>query len=317
MNEPLSSVEKRILDELLQYHAARSQTAERELAAPRSIRQPVARRRMIENAVVWVAILAVGVVFVVRVAGDGGSARAATPAPLHYTAPSPEAPSGSGLLRQLATTAAAQPRDPVPRQDRYAYVKASGWYLVSGDGGPGVGQISPQTTQSWTAPNGRNHTIHVTGSPPEVDDFRAKDQPLATLSTNPVVLAHQLAVGHPRSDGPIEQAVAFTDTAIQQPIRPAVEAAILRLLAKIPHLVNRGTVVDRAGRHGIAVSLDSAYTGVRTRYTLIFDPHTARLLGYEQTLIGPPHKLRVRRGAVLAYTTILAARYLPTIDPSR
>jgi hypothetical protein len=315
MTDPLTGVEQRILDELLAYHAARSRAPERELAAPRRIRQPVARRRTIETVVVWAAILAVGVVLVVRVAGNGGSALAATPAPLKYTPPGPGAPSGSGLLRQLATTAAAQPTRPVPRQDRYAYVKTSGWYLVSGDSGPGVGKVSPQTSQSWTAPTGLTHTIHVTGpgSHPEVDDIRSKLPPLPTLSTNPAVLADQLAVGHPRSDGPIEQVVAF----IRQPIRPAVEAAILRLLAKIPHLVNRGTVTDRAGRHGVAVSLNSAYTGLETRYTLILDPHTGQLLGYEETLIGPPRKLRVRRGAVLAYTTILAARYVSAIDSSR
>jgi hypothetical protein len=246
--------------------------------------------------------------------GAGRDPRAAA-----LRAPGLGAASGSGLLRQLAAIAVAQPSRPVPRKDRYAYVKTSDWYLVSGDTGPGVGKVSPQTTQSWAGPTGLTHTIHVTGSAshPEIDDFRSKDPPLLTLSTDPAVLADQLAVGHPRSIGPVEQLVAFTDTAIHQPIRPAVQAAILRLLAKIPHLVNRGTVTDRAGRHGVAVSLDSDYSGAEERYTLIFDPHTGRLLGYEETLIGPPGMLHVRRGAVLAYTTLLAARYVSKVDSSR
>ena len=176
-------VERRILDELLLYHAARADTPERELVAPRRIRQPVARRRVVQTAVVWAAILAVGVVLVVRVTSSGSSALAATPAPLHYTPPGPGAPSGSGLLRQLATTAAAQPSPTVPRQDRYAYVKTSG--LVSGfrrRGGPGIGQVSPQISQSWTAPTRRDaqrftspaqaHTPRLTSSVPKMPRCR-------------------------------------------------------------------------------------------------------------------------------------------------
>jgi hypothetical protein len=314
MNDPLSGVETRILDELLRYQAASSETPVQQLAAPRRVRQPMRRRRIVENAVVWGAILAVGVVLVVHVIGSGGSALAATPAPLRYTPPKPGAPSGSGVLRHLATVAADQPTPARAARDRVAYVKTSGWYLVSGDSGPGIGQISPEITQSWTAPNGSNHIVRRSGSHPETDDFRTKDPPLAHLSTDPAVLADQLAVGHPRSIGPVEQMVAFTDTAIQRPIGPGVEAAILRLLADNPRFVNRGTVIDRAGRPGVAVSLDSAYSGAMERYTLILDPHTGQLLGYEETLIGSPRKLHVRRGAVLAYTTILAARYVPTLN---
>jgi hypothetical protein len=47
--------------------------------------------------------------------------------------------------------------------------------------------------------------------------------------------------------------------------------------------------------------------------TLIFDPRDGQLLGFEQTLIGPPHRLHLHRGAVMAYTTILASRYVSRI----
>jgi hypothetical protein len=71
-------------------------------------------------------------------------------------------------------------------------------------------------------------------------------------------------------------------------------------------LVNRGSVIDRAGRPGVAVTLDSSYSGLLTRYTWIFDPHTGALLGNEEMLIDPG-KLHVRSGSVIAYTTFLAS----------
>ena len=54
-----------------------------------------------------------------------------------------------------------------------------------------------------------------------------------------------------------------------------------------PGLINHGSVIDRAERPGGAISLDSAYTSTRplTRYTWIFDRHTGKLLGDEETLI--------------------------------
>jgi hypothetical protein len=90
-----------------------------------------------------------------------------------------------------------------------------------------------------------------------------------------------------------------------------VQAAILRLLARIGGLINTGSVVDRDGRPGVAVSLDSAFTGVMTGYTLIFDQQTGDLLDAEQTLIGKPRKdLDVQADSIIAYTTFLASGYV-------
>jgi hypothetical protein len=103
---------------------------------------------------------------------------------------------------------------------------------------------------------------------------------------------------------------------MEQPVPPNVESTILRVLASSPGLINSGSVVDRAGRPGIAVSLDSAFTGVRMRWTLIFSPSTGSLLGEEETLIGNPRKLPVRRGAVLDYTVFLSSSYVDS-GPTR
>jgi hypothetical protein len=316
MTEKLTPIEQRLLDELLEYHAARSRG---EIIATAShaelprFRQPLRRSHAAQNLVMFAAILVIGVVLLVRAVGAGtGPALAATPPPLHYTPAGADAPSAHALLLQLAATAARQPIRTPASAGPYAYVKTVGWYLTLGQG-PGVGHVFPQTTQSWLRPNGSGRVINTTGSGSDrsVDDMRVRSGPrLFKLSTDPSRLARQLAVGHPQSDGPQERLVAFTDTASQQPIPPAAEAAILRLIADTPHLVNRGTVTDREGRPGVALSL--AAPALRNAYTLILSPRTGQLLDFEQTAIGTTANRHVRPGAVVAYTIIIDAGYTTT-----
>jgi hypothetical protein len=70
-----------------------------------------------------------------------------------------------------------------------------------------------------------------------------------------------------------------------------------------------GTVIDRAGRAGIAVALDSAYSGLATHYVLIIDPRTGQLLADEATLTTSAGKLNVRIPAVVDYEVFLSADY--------
>ncbi|MEO6858525.1 MAG: CU044_5270 family protein [Solirubrobacteraceae bacterium] len=316
MSEPLSQVEQRLLQELLSFHAARLENRPSakhvgESQAWTGFEQPRRRSHWVQNLVVFAALLAVSVFAILRIAGVGsGPALAATPPPLHYMAPGPGAPSGRAIILRLAKTAARQPLPPTASGGSYAYVKTVGWYLDSAIGGGTVtSQVVPQVSQSWLRPNGSGRQVNVTGG--RVDDFTVRSGPsLFVLSTNPTVLARQLAVGHPASNGPAEKLVAFTDTARQQPIPPPAEAAILRLLARIPGLINSGTVIDRAGRPGIAISLDSAYSGAPTRYTLIFDPHTGKLLGEDDTVIRTAPALHLRPGSVISYFMITKTGYV-------
>jgi hypothetical protein len=316
MTETLTPVEQHLLDELLQYHVARSRGEIVAAASPAEIpsfRQPLRRSHAAQNLVAFTAIVAVGALLLVRALGAGaGPALAETPPPLHYVPAGAEAPSARALLIRLAATAARQPAPTATSAGWYAYVKTVGWYLTLGQS-PGAGSVFPQTTQSWLKPNGSGRVVNTTGagSARTVDDMRVGSGPrLFKLSTDPTVLARQLAVGHPQSDGPQERLVAFTDTASQQPIAPAAEAAILRLIAATPRLVNRGAVTDRAGRSGVAVSLNAPQLG--NAYTLILSPHTGQLLGFEQTAIGNAANRHVRPGAVVAYTTIINAGYTTT-----
>jgi hypothetical protein len=308
-DQRLSKVERRLLDELLAFRAALPADPPLEVGRPARVRP--ARKghgRRIQNAVVAVAWLALVGVIVAHELSGSTVTLAATPKPLAYHAPARDALSGRQELLNLAAAAARQPAAAI--HPRYAYTKTMGWYLGTRvDGQATTSVVIPSTTQSWAAPDGRTHVHRVTSRPDGsryVDDFTYRGPVPQELSMNEAVLARQLAVGHPLSNGPVEKFVALTDLAALQPISPDAESAILRLLARTPALANRGSVIDRAGRPGVAVTLDSSYSGLLTRYTWIFDPRTGALLGNEEMLIDPG-KLHVRSGSIIAYTTFLAS----------
>jgi hypothetical protein len=174
-------------------------------------------------------------------------------------------------------------------------------------------EVVASMRESWIAANGFDRWItrrvpgdgsHISATAlgPQTGRDAGSGPPRLRLSTVPAVIAHQLDLGHPRRIGPVERFVALTDLALNQPIPPRAQSGILRVLARSPGLIDSGEVTDRAARPGVAVSLDSAYSGAPTRYTLIFNPDTGILLGEEETLLGNPGKLNVRPRSVIAYT---------------
>jgi hypothetical protein len=287
---------------------------------------PVARRPWrpaIVPSLAWAAIAATLAFLVVREINAGSPALAATPRPLSYHLPR-HAPSGREILLRLAAVAARQPASPTPRA-AYAYVRMAGWYLVTQvSGGHASSEVAATMRESWTVANGFERYItrrvpgdgsrvSATALGPVTGRSTSPGPPLLRLSFSPAIVAHQLDIGHPRSIGPVERFVSLEDLALSQPIPPRAQSAILRVLARSPGLIDSGEVTDRAGRAGVAVSLDSAYSGLPTRYTLILDPSTGRLLGDEETLLGNPGKLGVRPRSVIAYTAFLASGYVASL----
>jgi hypothetical protein len=305
-------------------------TMERILATPTARTGRGARRRWpyaIVPSVVWVAIAVTFVFLVVRKVDAGSPALAATPSPLAYHVPK-KARSGREVLRQLAAVAARQPVTAAP-SEAYAYVRTAGWYLVTEvSGNQANSKVVASVRESWLAANGFDRwitrrvpgdrsRISATALGPQIGRGAGSGPPRLRLSTVPAAIARQLDLGHPRRIGPVERFVSLTDLALDQPIPPRAQSAILRVLARSPGVIDSGEVTDRAGRLGVAVSLDSAYSGLPTRYTLIFNPDTGSLLGEEETLLGNAGKLNVRAKSVIAYTAFLASDYVasPTARP--
>jgi hypothetical protein len=342
---PLTKVQQRLLNEVLAYRdgmpnetAATASEGHRNEASygERVLRYGGrrGRRSWLERpalAGVVLATCAVAALLLVQVvSGSGSRVLAATPPPLSYHVDS--AQSGRAVLLQLAAVAARQPVPSAPARGPYAYAKSAGWYLnIRVDGAASSSTIVATVTESWTRADGWARILKIrastdgsrvtepTGRPVVVDDFTVPaggrfPDPLLRLSADPTVVAQQLKAGDPpKQTEPVENFLWLTDLSLRQPVPSNVESAILRVLARSPGLINSGTVVDRAGRPGVAVSLESAFGGLLTRYTLIFDPSTGGLLGEEETLIGNPGKLDVRRGAVLSYTAFLSSTYVDNV----
>lgn len=261
------------------------------------------------TAAVLVAVLALGVVPLpwnqtVPAAG----AYAATPPPLVYA---PVAGSAPQVLEQIAARTAALPDD--AGEGRYARIETQEWSLftrVGGDDHTVTSMVMPQQATSWRAADGagrevvryQQHGIPWTTTDETTYEAGERGAAWPTLSPDDATLAEQLAKGHPTSNGPAERLVAINDYLREQPLQPDVRAAVLRYLAATPTLELSGRTTDRLGREGIAFSLESDYSGLPTRYTLIVDPKNGRFLAGEEMLTTTAGKLNVPIPSVIGYT---------------
>ena len=274
-DDELSPVEFRLLSELLVLHPQFANEAAGRPGSPAQPRfkQPRSRSESIQNALLSAAILALLVVLVRHVIVGSKADFAATPPPLVYQPPLP--PSGRQVLLQLAANAATQPVTPRPAGTPYAYVSEREWHLAVQRGDePAPTRVFPTSIQSWLERDGAGRVLEVSRARSE-DMTVGAGNPLPALSRSETALARQLAVGQT----PVGEFEALIALASREPISPQVESVLLRLLARLPGLINSGTVIDRARAPGVAVSLESASGGVLTAYTLIFDASSGSSAG--------------------------------------
>ena len=271
---------------------------------------PRHRPRMLQNVVIGVALLAELIALVGHVLfgwGPGLPPLAATPPPLVFQPPVP--PSGAEVLVRLADVSARQPDPPA---GRYAYVRRRTWRLdVTSDAAPPT-QVRPALVQSWLDRSGDGQVrTTVLGPAPSAPRTTTVAGPaLPALTADATTLAARLGFAGRPGDGSAAQFAAFTALAARQPLTPRVRSVLELLLARIPGLIDSGTVLDRDGRSGVAVSLDANdAAGRRVRSVLIFDPVTGELLEADQILMSGPGRLPVHEGAVLGYTTFLDSGY--------
>ena len=269
------------------------------------------------NSVIAVAVAAEFVALIGHpLFGWGDKYYAATPPSLAYHAALP--PSGADVLIRLAAAAtqfaathsAAAPSVP----GAYAYVKRQSWQLANaGSGAPPPAHVLPVVTESWQAPNGAGRVLRFIRGASRVSTQTVAAGPGRSrppLSTSAPALAGRLRAAAAGTPGPAGEFVGLAQLTGDQPIPPRVQAVILGLLVHLPGLIDSGTVIDRDGRAGLAVSLESGASGELIRYTLIFAPATGALLEADQMLVGDPPAPDVRPDAMIAYTTFLAAGYV-------
>ncbi len=283
-------------------------------AAPEVVRSSARRRRLVSASVPTAAAALIALVSgVLPGLPSGSSADAATPSPLQL----PSAP-GQPAKAELLRLAAVASRQPAVTAGRYHYLKRRAWYLNTAVAGQSVtSQLQPQTVEQWLADDGSGRIVTARDEGGTVDAHRiekgARTPSAGTLPTDPAALAQQLLgypslgqdnAGIPNGVERVERTVDLLST--DGAVPPALQAALWRVLAA-SQLTNHGVIIDRAGRRGVAFTVDSAYTGLLTRYMLIIDPTTGRLLDYEQVLTKTAGKLNVRVPAVIAYEIFLRA----------
>lgn len=124
----------------------------------------------------------------------------------------------------------------------------------------------------------------------------------APLAEDPDVLLSQLSQAHPIDElGTVELLVAISDLYQEQTPTPAVRAALLDLLAQRRDVLALGEATDRAGRTGLAVAVDSDYSGLPTRYIHIYNRDDGRLLATEQVLTERAGMLKVPVPSIKSY----------------
>ena len=289
------------------------------LEAQSDHRHRLSRRTTLSVAGALTVTAAVGVATFSLGSGATPTA-AATPAALTYSAEK-NTMDAKSRLNAIADHTATLPD--TAGQGRYDHLRYQQWSLFTRiDGDQVASAVVPQQVEQWLAADGSGKLVRTNAAPQFRDHAQeqawekagspGRDTSPVVLNsvarmwndrppTDPTALTAWLEQGHPATAGPQETMVAITDLVKQQVLTPTERAAVLRVLGTIPGLADLGTTTDRAGRQALAFSVDGAGQGLPTRYTLLIDPSTGAVLGFEQTLTRSAGALNVPTPSVIGY----------------
>jgi hypothetical protein len=118
------------------------------------------------------------------------------------------------------------------------------------------------------------------------------------------VIQHEAGKGSPAWQRH-EMFTVIGDLLRENPVPPAVRAALYRVAARIPGIQLLGLTHDALGRPALAVALNDVFDGQRDE--LLFDPRTAGLLGEAYVVVKPPSAYHVKPGSVRTGSTYLTS----------
>jgi hypothetical protein len=222
--------------------------------------------------------------------------------------------SASAALRQAAATAARQAPPEALAPGQYLYTKSVNAYLNTGvyENGTSYSVLVPNIREIWLGRDGTGWLVQKSGEPtflserdraawvdagrpaPGEDRMDMKlentdlpDVPMYSLDlpSDPDVLFERLErdAGSGGTSLEDEMFTLVGDALRENYAMPEQRAALYEVAARIPGVELLGEMTDGAGRLGIAVARDDEAN--RIRYTLIFDPETAALLGEQQVVL--------------------------------
>jgi hypothetical protein len=254
-------------------------------------------------------------VVALAVAGMVALAAVAVPALLPEGGPGAADPVAASALYHAAHIALTLPASAPPGPGQYVYTKTSSVQTSLYVPGHGLADFSftePLTREAWIGPDGSGRTIETSGdvtfpTPQDRLAFEAAGTPdlksgdtsgdhtyppgelyfvdLSKLPADPgelkALLEERRIEGGPKGDW--ETFAIVGDLLRETWAPPEVRAALYEVAANLPGVEWVGDVTDDTGRPGVAV----AYTHGGIRDELIFDPHTAGLLGAISVLVDP------------------------------
>jgi hypothetical protein len=297
-------------------------------------RAPVHRRLILAGGAA--ALLAAAGVVVFDATRDAATpAYAATPPMLRFRMPL-DPPDAVTLLGQIA---AAAERSSPRGSGAYEYIHIQGWSLTQPEFmNRGQWSLDPHDSQVWrrVSDNSGRSIFRTPDMAAFSDDQAAATYGPGELPTFPIPGALATEPDQLRS--------LLTDTSVtsnagrysplgivallaeHRVLPPAVRATLWQIVAELPGIAYAGQVTDRAGRTGEGFSMPYDAIAGPARDTLILDPATGEVLGFERVLeaiTDPDHLARtlehpnlspltIQTPAVVHYVAFLAAELRPT-----
>jgi hypothetical protein len=121
----------------------------------------------------------------------------------------------------------------------------------------------------------------------ELAEIPTDPEELATWLDDRVTGPHGAGAGNGFSIA--VRTLALSSELLTNPLAsPELRAALYEAEGLIPGIEYQGETRDAIGRGGVAVGAESANSGAPSRYSLIFDPKTSKVLASETTMLKPP-----------------------------
>lgn len=169
----------------------------------------------------------------------------------------------------------------------------------------------PEDREAWEAagrPDFQPHAWsgHVEDETlrPGSDSNRIYEAELSGIPADPAEISEWLLAQVTKSSNgfsPAVRSLNLVSEILNDPLAtPELRAALYEAEGRIPGIEYFGKTTDAIGRPGIAIGAESANSGAPTRYSLIFDPKTSRVLATEETMLEPPAAFPYEKTPVLS-----------------